>query len=592
MNNPIVRLLRASRLPAAEEGPGEATSASWTTEGCAELGGNDYPRKAAALRALCFALVAVVLGMGALLLAHDGSQAQATPQDGGVEAWLPIPYPRTPDMPDCSSCKTYTDGELAALMDKAVSAGASGVEIEADWWILEPQQDRYRWQYTDRFVSFARARGLKVGFQITQAPVWATGRGGWDAPRTQTELALWGAFVEDLVGRYGTRVARYKMWNEPNHPTFWAGGSGPNPAEYARLLREGYLAAKRADPSVEVTCCSLSHNDIGYLNTLYTEIRKYPDAQANDDFFDELSVHPYSSRGQTQTAPGAPEYTFQHTFGLKNTNFWGYRKMREVMVAHGDSHKQIYLGEFGYNTGPAWTAPITDAQRAVWLKEAFAIADQDAGYLSGLDWYSYYSDSGRGFNIVDPNTLAESATFKALREVNDSSTITPPPPPPPPPSVETLSFLPVADARVEEQFPNSNFGSASTLIADADSRKWKLTLLKFDVSGIGARAVQSASLRLYVTNGGGSSDGPAVRRSASSWTEGGVTWNTRPYHETLLQGDKGVVASSSWMTFDVTNLVRGDGTVTLTVQPTSKDGTYMEPREGSFKPQLVLTLGG
>ncbi len=129
-------------------------------------------------------------------------------------------------------------------------------------------------------------------------------------------------------------------------------------------------------------------------------------------------------------------------------------------------------------------------------------------------------------------------------------------------------------------------------MADADSRKWKLTLLKFDVSGIGAKTVQSATLRLYVTSGGGSGDGPGVLRSENTWTEEGVTWNNRPASQTPLQGDKGVVTSSSWMTFDVTNLVRGDGTVTLTVQPTSKDGTYMEPRESSFTPQLVLTLGG
>ena len=111
------------------------------------------------------------------------------------------------------------------------------------------------------------------------------------------------------------------------------------------------------------------------------------------------------------------EVTFQHTFGLRNTNFWGYRYMREVLVDHGDAHKKIYLGEFGYNTKADWMNLITDAQRAEWLKRAFAMANNNSSYLSGLDWFSYYTASDRGWNIVDPNTLAESATFRALKEV-------------------------------------------------------------------------------------------------------------------------------------------------------------------------------
>jgi hypothetical protein len=116
-----------------------------------------------------------------------------------------------------------------------------------------------------------------------------------------------------------------------------------------------------------------------------------------------------------------------------------------------------------------------------------------------------------------------------------------------------------------------------------------MTYLKFNVSDVGIlRAVQSAQLRLYVSEGGGSANGPGVRRSSNSWSEGGVTWNTRPAHLTALQGDKGAVAGGAWMTFDVTNLVRGDGTVTLAVQPTSPNDTLMVSREGTNKPQLVV----
>ncbi len=83
-----------------------------------------------------------------------------------------------------------------------------------------------------------------------------------------------------------------------------------------------------------------------------------------------------------------------------------------------------------------------------------------------------------------------------------------------------------------------------------------------------------------------------MQRSANNWTEGGVNWSNRPAYQTPLQGEKGAVAASSWMTFDVTNLVSADGTVTLTVSQTSTDGTYTHSKEGAVKPELVLTLGG
>ena len=175
------------------------------------------------------------------------------------------------------------------------------------------------------------------------------------------------------------------------------------------------------------------------------------------------------------------------------------------------------------------------------------------------------------------DTQTESLTFKAFREVSTSAT------------TQMLSFSPVADARVEESSPRRNFGSSRSLVADEDPGK--ISFLKFDVSGVGTKLVRSATLRLYVRTDGGSADGPGVRRSANAWTEGGLTWNTRPAYLTPLQGDKGSVTGDSWLEFDVTNLVKGDGTVTLAVQPTSSDGTYMYSREGANKPRLVLNVG-
>ncbi len=49
------------------------------------------------------------------------------------------------------------------------------------------------------------------------------------------------------------------------------------------------------------------------------------------------------------------------------------------------------------------------------------MANRNSSYITGLDWYSYYTDADRGYNIVNPDTLAETATFHALREVAGDS---------------------------------------------------------------------------------------------------------------------------------------------------------------------------
>jgi hypothetical protein len=306
-----------------------------------------------------------------------------------------------------------------AYLDKAKNAGADAILTVAPWDHIEyGGDDQYTWSFLDDMVTEAEARNLKVHMQVSASPPWICSSSVWCPPRTDAQLAAWKDFVHDLVARYGTRVESYEMWNEPNLSDFWAGGSGADPAEYAALLRAGYLGAKSANPNAVVVGGSLSQNDIGYLDALYTELRKYPDAAANDDFFDWLGVHPYAHLGATPLAPDADPSQANRTgeFGRMNTAFLGIDYMKDDLSAHGDSHKKIYIGEFGYNTLSAWMSPTPDSTRAQYLKTAYALADQRP-WVVGISWFSYFMVSSQGFNVVNPDTLAESQTFSAFREV-------------------------------------------------------------------------------------------------------------------------------------------------------------------------------
>jgi hypothetical protein len=152
--------------------------------------------------------------------------------------------------------------------------------------------------------------------------------------------------------------------------------------------------------------------------------------------------------------------------------------------------------------------------------------------------------------------------------------------------LSTLRFAPVADARVEQLNPGSNFGTAASLSSDLDPLMQ--SYLRFDVSGIGSQAIAGARLRLYVTNGTG--NGPVVFATSSSWGETTITWNNKPATVGAVIDNRGSVAQGAWVEYDLGALVTGDGTYSVAVIPDSTDGFAADSREGSNRPELVLTI--
>jgi hypothetical protein len=100
-------------------------------------------------------------------------------------------------------------------------------------------------------------------------------------------------------------------------------------------------------------------------------------------------------------------------------------------------------------------------------------------------------------------------------------------------------------------------------------------------------------LRLYAYTG--TVDGPAVHSTGSSWIEsgfGGITWSNRPARTSAAQDDKRRITTNSWVEFDVSDLVAGNGTYGFNLATTSTDGVDFRSREAtSNRPELVLTVG-
>jgi len=157
-------------------------------------------------------------------------------------------------------------------------------------------------------------------------------------------------------------------------------------------------------------------------------------------------------------------------------------------------------------------------------------------------------------------------------------------------AIRTITFVVEADARVEQASPSRNY-AASALIARRGNPADIKSYLRFTVFGPSG-TINSVKLRLYVVNG--SNDGPAIHSTGTSWSETGLTWNTQPAITTTGGpiADKGAIAAGSWVEYDLTQVVRNNGTYSFLVDTTSGDDANFSPREGSQPPQLVVTLDG
>jgi hypothetical protein len=151
-----------------------------------------------------------------------------------------------------------------------------------------------------------------------------------------------------------------------------------------------------------------------------------------------------------------------------------------------------------------------------------------------------------------------------------------------------ITFTTVADARVEQEFPATNYGTADRLELDDDDFDTE-SYLSFSVSGL-STPVQQALLRVYADDSS-TDDGTAVYTTTTGWVENTITWTNRPARgssalDTVLELD-----SNTWVEYDVTALITGNGSYAFVLAALTDDGVDLSSREGDFPPQLVVTVG-
>ena len=220
----------------------------------------------------------------------------------------------------------------------------------------------------------------------------------------------------------------------------------------------------------------------------------------------------------------------------------------------------------------------------------FSIANQpNNGNLGSLNHKKCNLGRRSARVLYTPNssfTGSDSFTFQVSDGVLSSTatvSITVDPTPP------ELTFTPVNDAYIRFSSPNTNYGDSHQLVID--NSPVDHFLMAFNVAGVDINQIESATLRLYNSNGT-AKGGDFYQVFDTSWSEDTITWNNAPSEESILLASLGRVIPGNWYEVDLTSIVTGDGLVSFKVVSTSSDGAFYSSKEDSaeFTPELIVKI--
>jgi hypothetical protein len=280
----------------------------------------------------------------------------------------------------------------------AADAGLDWVKLHFPWEEIEPVKKgdffdptthSSSWDKFDQIVAACEQYGLKIVARLDRPPKWSR------ADNTLAEAPPdnyqdYADFVYAFVKHYQGQIHYIQIWNEPNIYPEW-GNQPVDPAQYTKLLKLAYIAAKQADPSITILCAPLAYtlgqphpqpgkwiamNDLDYLEEMY---------QAGaQDYFDIFSTNAFGFNRAPEDPPDPKVLNFQRVV-----------LQRQIMEKHRDADKAVWFNEFGWNASPETMAAdkliwqrVSEADQAAYTVRAIQLARRDwpwAGVF--MIWY-------------------------------------------------------------------------------------------------------------------------------------------------------------------------------------------------------------
>jgi hypothetical protein len=240
------------------------------------------------------------------------------------------------------------------------------------------------WAKYDDIVDRAVQHDLQIIARLGNPPSWTramTDTVGTNAP--PDDFGDFGDFAAAVAGRYGERIDYYQVWNEPNGNEEW-GKQDVDPEAYTELLCLAYERIKEADADAVVLAGALTPtvslssrnlNDLVFLERMY-------EAGAGD-CFDVMSAQGYGLWS------GPTDRRLRPTVINYPRNLY----IRDVMVAHGDAQKPIWIGEMGWNVAPEGIVPtygrVTEEEQARYAVDAFRRARSEWSWVGVVNYWFF-----------------------------------------------------------------------------------------------------------------------------------------------------------------------------------------------------------
>ena len=276
--------------------------------------------------------VAALLALGALA-AWSGA--------AGIEKTEFIPLAADKSLGVNADLSKLDAAQREAALKAMEEAGFGWLRQRFSWRAIEPRRGAFDWQVWDAIVAGAERHGLQLIAVLDGTPAWA--RRDEDAANPFAPPARnrdFGDFAQAVAGRYAGRIAAYQIWDEPNIAPHW-GAREIDPAAYDRLLREGAIRVRAADPGAVVLAAALAPNvepgganmsELLFLEALYQA--------GGAEWFDVLAVQPYDFGQPLESAADAARL-----------NWARVALLRAVMERYGDRGTAVWAVSFG-SRGP------------------------------------------------------------------------------------------------------------------------------------------------------------------------------------------------------------------------------------------------
>lgn len=214
-------------------------------------------------------------------------------------------------------------------------------------------------------------------------PVFTDGSDALGNGKTINPNNKWAAFVYAIVQRYkpggtlaqaqgwpaGRGITHWEMWNEPDFVIFWDSSL----ADYARLLKVGYLAAKQADPQAQVLFGGLANNgDQSFYEKVLDIYAQDSLAAVNNQYHDIFVTHSYSQAW----------HSWYHVWRAENS------------LSERGLSKPIWLNESGVPAWDDYPGPVWDSKSGL-----RATMREQADFILQSAFYAIYAGADGIFHF-------------------------------------------------------------------------------------------------------------------------------------------------------------------------------------------------